>query len=186
MKNPIFLYTTPFILQDTPANRAEMLSQTVRLTEYERDDELRLRAFVLDYAQRQGLIKLNAAGTAYATNVFDVTASWQWQVVWTNMRSLVDKQKYSDVCMSLQNEDGLPLALLLNLHFQLGTIFDTTLLNTIVNRTMQAVQLIPYDTDKAEDVITWEFIHQATPWIWLVILLQSLIHMESVHPKQPG
>ena len=96
-----------------------------------------------------------------------------------NFRSLIDINQYAKLMSSIQQNDNYPINQIIDLHSRLGSLFDHKLLNTIVDRIMSSIQLIPYETEKTESH-TWENMHVQTPFIWLIIYLQVVIRSSTV------
>lgn len=171
----LYLYTKPFIVVDSVKNRIEYLSDY--LSDTERADEVKIREILFKFAVQEKLI--DVIDNTPVHSIEDKTGSWTWAMNWLNFRSLVDHQQYGDLMSSLQSNSSYPINQILDLHCQLGILFDERLLNTIAHRTMKSIQLIPYDIPNGKASIEWDKIHQETPFIWVVILLQMVIRSTS-------
>lgn len=172
----IYLYTAPFVHNSNVNTRVEHILEL--LTDNERADEEKIRGHLLKFAAVEKLIEVQSDQSLKATVVQD-TGSWVWIINSMNFRSLIDINQYSKLMSSIQRDDQYPINQIIDLHTRLGSLFDHKLLNTIVNRIMLSIQLIPYETKK-EEIHTWESMHVQTPFIWLIIYLQIVIRSSIV------
>lgn len=174
--NNLYLFTSPFLVEKNTKNELEYLSDTVGISEYEREDEKTLRVLFLKFAAKHELIikRDNDLINSIEPNV----GSWRWAINWINMRSLTNKTQYFKLIGILKSDDEEPITAILNFHTLLRNSYRTEFLNTIVNRVMNSVSLIPYDVPN-EELQNWGAIHLTTPWIWIVFLMQSFIHAET-------
>lgn len=178
MVDKLFIYDSPFLVDDTEKNRYAYLTETARYHEYERDDESRIHDLLLKYIVENELVQVDEG--KLINSLEQNAGSWIWMMNWMNMRSFVCQRQLSSFIEALSIDNQFPINSLLSLHARLGTLFDFKLLNTMANRTIRAIQLIPYDF-KADDVrTTWETIHKEVPFIWLVILIQTVLKNESI------
>jgi hypothetical protein len=180
-KPKMFLYDPPFVVDDTPGNQNKY--RLDYLNEQDRADEERIRNTIFKFALDEEIIKPNADGTA-TMNILMDTGSWRWRVQWLNFRSLVDMVNYGQLMTSLRYDNGNVLNQVIDLHTRLGVTYDHRVLNTMVDRIMKSITVIPYDTSESQDATTWEVIHQETPYIWLLILLQTILKSSIV--QQPS
>lgn len=173
----LFLYESPFLVEDSTNNRTKYLSETIRLVTEERADEITLQKMILKFIieNKIGRIKDNELIHSDETD----GGSLIWTLNWGNFRALVDKHVYVDLVNKLRANSHAGANEILNLHLRLGCMFDPVLLNTVCHRIMSAVQLISYDTPEDHERITWEYIHQETPFVWLIILIQSVLKNDS-------
>jgi hypothetical protein len=173
----LFLYEEPFTIADNPSNRAKYLSETIRLTPEERADEIAVQKTILKF------IIENQIGRVKDSELFhsDETdgGSWIWAINWFNFRSLVDNHRYVELINQLKANGQTGATAILNLHLRLGCMFDSVLLNTLCNRIMKSIQLISYEIPENHESISWEKIHQETPFIWLIILIQTVLKNDS-------
>jgi hypothetical protein len=170
MASSLFIYQNPFVVKDTSSERDQYLFDY--LSEQERTDEKTILSMLLSFAVTHELLKhINAQTTGSTSNNM---GSWKWIVSWTNFRSLVEQETFYKVLGSLQADDQHALGLVIDLHVRMGSLFHPKLLNTLTNRIIQSVKLIPHDTVN-ENIMTWEDIHQQAPFMWVLILLQVVI-----------
>lgn len=182
MADNLYLYGKPFIVRDTLAHREEHLLEY--LSEEERTDEQKIREMIFKFAAQEKLFDITEDAKPIHSTNRDI-GSWIWMINWLNFRSLVDLHQYGSLMQSLQANSNYPINQLLDLHCRLGTLFDERLLNTLANRTLRSIQLIPYDIAPGKETTDWDKIHLETPFIWLVILLQVIIRSMIVKPQQP-
>lgn len=173
----LFLYSTPFFIPDTIPNRTSYVLDY--LTDHEREDEEKIRGHLLKFAAVENLIEIKTESTISPAVVQD-TGSWIWIINSMNFRSLIDINQYSKLMSSIQRSDNYPINQIIDLHARLGSLFSDRLLNTIANRVMNSIQLIPYDPSSKIEGHTWEKIHKETPFIWLIIYLQTVIRSSTV------
>lgn len=177
MVEHLFLYEKPFVVTNSKSNFHTYLCETIRMSDFERDDEKQLREIIFKFAIDNNILRI--AGNQVIPNPVEDTGSWIWAVNWTNFRSLVDMNQYSRLMNSLQAQDGNPVTLIIDLYTRIGMLFDHELLNTVVNRTIKTVSLIPYEVKDKTNLITWERIHLETPFLWLIIFMQTIIRSEA-------
>ena len=142
----------------------------------DRADEHKLHTYLLKFAAENGLI-IDKDGTPYI-HTGDNTLNWKWALTTKSFRRLVDMHEYGEFINSLSNDNNASLSKVLDLHARLGMLFNPKLLNTIVDRVFQSIQLIPYIVPEDNEQVGWETIHAETPFIWILILLQNLLHSE--------
>jgi len=176
MKN-LFLYETPFLVEDTTKNRLDYLSETVRLTEEERTDEQKLHLILLKFCADNKIIHVTSE--ELLPGLQKESGDWAWIVNWMNMRSLVDKAQYVRLLNSLKANEQYAANEILSLHTRIGAFFDHRLLNTVCHRVMSSVSLIPYSVPKNNEEISWEALHKESPYLWLIILLQAVLKNET-------
>lgn len=177
MANPLFLYVDPFIERSNPSTKEEYLLDY--FSETERLDQEKIFNLVLNFAIDNEIV-VNQEGelTSVPENK---TSSWVWAITWTNFRGLVNNDNYLILLEVLQSNSGLPVNAIIDFHTRLGMLFDSRFLNTLVNRTMTSVGMVPYPVPEDKVRISWEDIHKATPFVWLVIFIQAVLR-SSVKP----
>lgn len=175
MKDTLFLFEKPFCVDKTA--RTELDYIHTYLSEDEREDEKHIQAILFKFALTEKLFEINEFSVLTNTQVTD-TGSWVWTVNWMNFRSLVDMTQYSKLMQGLQTNNSYPVNQIIDLHMRLGSLFNSKLLNTLCNRMMQSVTLIPYEIPADHPSISWRQIHIETPFIWLLIFLQIIIRSE--------
>jgi hypothetical protein len=168
MTKDYYLYEDPFIKALNPGTLPDYICDYI--DEFDRTEINQIKGVILQFAIAEGLIV--KSGDILAINATQDTGSWLWVLASVNFRSSVDVSQYEMVTSSLTSRLGNPINQILDLHMRLGCMFNHKVLNTVVNRVMSSVQLIPYDTKDVKS-ITWNDIHRKTPWYWLLILLQS-------------
>jgi hypothetical protein len=176
---PLFLYEKPFYIPSpSVTNKVDYLYDY--LDETARADVEELREYLSRFVIRHRLVEVK--NTELVMKPIDRTGSWEWFILHQNFRSLTDNVEYGKVMGALQSGNNFPITQILNLHMTLGSVFDTKLLNTIANRTLNAVALMPYEVPTTSEVVSWETIHTQTPFIWLLIQLQIAIHRSANLP----
>lgn len=169
---PTYLYVKPFytILFETerPFYIKDYLDTDDRL------DEEKFRGLLLKFAVAENLVTIKDDRLLPSTT--DNMGSWEWAMNWMNFRSLVDSVVYHKFIRTINANNSYAVTKIINLHAQLGMLFDEKLLNTLCNRVLQSIALIPYDTSKSPETISWEKIHKETPFIWLLIYLQTVMY----------
>lgn len=173
----LYLYESPFLVADTQDNRYTYLSETARLNEFEREDENQILDVIFKFAIEHDLVSMTKEGNEVIfthTNESNV-GSWNWVVTWMSFRSLVDDVERFKLINILESSNQHWAGLILDLHTRLGVLFDHMSLNVLANRTIKAIGLIPHKTEKGTNLSPWEYIHQTAPFIWLIIVLQSVI-----------
>ena len=173
----LFIYEKPFVVKDSYNNQQKYLSETVRLTTEERADELTLQRLILKFIIDNGLGILN--NETLTPSVNSETGSWIYLLNWMNFRSLVDQHEHVKLINALKSDNQFGVNEILNLHMRIGAMFDHKLLNTVCHRVMTSVGLIPYTVPKDHTKLSWEEIHEETPFIWLIILIQSVLKNDS-------
>ena len=171
MSKKLYLYTDPFVEQINLTTKADQLLDFY--TDADRQDQATIYALLLQFASDNGLIT-NVEGQLTSKEE-ENTGSWVWAVTWTNFRSMVEARNYHMLLNQLQSFNQKAMNQIIDLHARLGALFDHRLLNTIVNRTLSSVSLIPYPVDEDEETLSWENIHREAPFLWLVIFLQNVI-----------
>lgn len=177
MTEYLFLYTRPFIIKN-PSTTVKHDNILDYLDEFSRADEARIRNIIIKFAAESELVTKNS-NDDIVLNPGEDMSSWQWAVCCMNFRSLVVHSQYGILMQSLINGNNSPIDKIIELHTRLGSMFGNEILNTIVNRTMNSIQLIPFNTEGVDDLVTWETIHSETPFVWLIIYLQILLRTES-------
>lgn len=167
----IYLYNTPFIRPNTVSNQQDFIIEY--LDEADRIDVEKLHAMLFRFSLEQEIVYLREDSVKNSIN--QNTGSWIWFVNWMNFRSLVVLDQYGKLMSSLQASNGEAINQLLDLHVRLGILFSDKLLNTVVNRVIRSTKIIPYAGEEDTAKISWERIHQETPFIWMIILLQTVI-----------
>lgn len=175
MTDMLFLYEEPFTIDNTIANRSLYISETARIIDQERDDEDLVRAIILKFALDKELIK--TSGDQARQNSGKNTGSWEWAVSWTSFRAMVDPAEF-ETFLRVVCSDPSTINLILDLHYRIGMRVDHRTLNTIANRTIKSVKLIPYDYRGQETLLTWDYIHKEAPFLWMLIFMQSVIRTE--------
>lgn len=170
----LFLYSPPFTVPNNLSNTTSLMYDS--LTGQERDDEKKIYELIFKFAANEGMVKPN--GAELVIDPGEDVGSYLWIMTTMNFRSLIEKKQYGILMNSLQNSLTFPINRIIDLHYRLGSLFDTRLLNTIVNRVMTSVQIIPYDISPKEMFISWEQIHRETPFVWLCMLTQIVLRTE--------
>ena len=174
MPKYLYLYTDPFVIPDVINNRN--LELIDHFDDDDRADLEKIYGIALKFAIDEKLIDINETGITKSKN--EDTSSFIWFINWMNFRSLVSMNQYGKLMSSMQT-GSLPFVdKILELHVRLGCLFNEKLLNTLANRIIQSISLIPFDIKTDDQKISWEKIHVDTPFIWLVILIQVIINSE--------
>lgn len=173
----LFLYEKPFVIQGSDSNKHTYLSETIRLTPEERADELALHKHIFKFIleNKIGVIKED---TLYPSEETD-GGSWIWFLNWGNFRALIDKHRHVELVNQLKANNQKGVNEVLGLHMRIGCMFEPILLNTVCNRVMNSVQLIPYEVPDTHEELSWEHIHKETPFVWLLILIQTILKNDS-------
>ena len=172
----LFLYEPPFLVEDTLSNRQAFLSDTVRYSDYEREDERKIHEILFKFAIDMEILEIRGEKVFHSRK--ENTGSWVWFANWGNFRSLVDIRQYTGLVGAL-TANGLSAAdALYEIHMALGTLFDARLLNTIVHRTISAISALPYPTEEDAVVQEWTQIHEEAPFLWILILIRSVSMLE--------
>lgn len=168
----IYLYTEPFVKN---IYKDEMhLYVKDYFDDYDRQDEEKIRALLLKFAIDEKLVTLK--DDKILPSLTDNMGSWEWAINWLNFRSLVDAIVYHKFILTINSNNSYAITKIINLYTQLGMLFDEKLLNTLSHRTIKSASLIPYDVSKSPEITSWNKIHKETPFIWLIIYLQTIIH----------
>lgn len=178
MVQSLFLYEDPFVAKDTEQHRFQYLSQTIRTDNFERDDEELVRSIILRFIVDRRLVVIHKE--KLVQNSGDNIGSWQWLVNWRSFRGLVDPDNLATVMNILSAGDGEILTEIFDLHARLGMLTDHSLLNSLVNRTIRSISLIPYSVKEDKTPLRWDDIHTEYPFLWLLILMQSIIRNETL------
>ena len=178
MSQNLYLYTQPFF-KSTSISHPWIYDY---LEDNERKDVEKIHAHLLKFLISEKLVDVVEERLFYSSTK-DIS-SFDWHLTWMNFRSLIDPQSYFYLINSLQNKDKYYMNQLLDLHVRLGSLFSDKLLNTLVNRVMNSVQLIPYEyvSQDTTQKLSWETIHKQTPFVWLIILLQVILRSEANPP----
>lgn len=175
----LYLFTKPFVIDDTFANRADYILTT--LNDDDRKDETLLRGLVMEFAVREKIMTVQ--NNEFFLSDQKQMGSWIWNLTWGNMRSLIDVVTYEKFLQSFQGSFDEPITAFLDFYVQVGSLLDPILLNTLTHRVMSTIQLIPYKAnDHPEGVLSWEDIHRNTPFLWLMIYLQVVIRSQGKVP----
>lgn len=166
----LYLYQKPFVVTDNISHRDTYLFEY--LSDTERADEKTIYVILLNFAVDHNLVTVNDGKMTGSTS--QNMGSWQWVINWSNFRSLTEINQFYLVINSLSSDNQFPLTQVIDLHVRLGSLFHPKLLNTLANRVINAVKLIPHDL-KDNDSISWNDIHTQAPFMWLIILLQIVI-----------
>lgn len=178
-KGSLYLFESPFLVEDTEQHRFAYLSETSRLNEYERLDEVEIKKLLVRFAIDAELIAI--VGEEAEFNPTSDMGSLQYLQSTINYRSMIDLTQLTRILHALQNGEQFYMNQVLDVHARLGTMYSPTLLNTIVNRTIKAISTIPYKfhpTPGNDKPLTWEEIHQEYPFLWLLIYLQMILRNE--------
>jgi hypothetical protein len=170
MKEKIYLYQHPFMVKENTATSADYIRDY--LDDHDRADVSQIMMLVMRFAVSEQLIIKD--GDNIKINTTTDTGSWKWLLSSVNFRSMVDNSQYDMMLSSLQSSGGIPLTSLLDFHMRLGCLYDAKILNTVVNRVMSSIQMIPFDI-KDSPKISWDEIHTRTPFFWLLIFIQSTL-----------
>lgn len=173
----MFIYEKPFVVADSYSNQQKYLSETIRLTAEERADELTLQRLILKFIIDNKIASVTNDELSPATN--SETGGWIYLFNWMNFRSLVDQHEHVKLINALKADNQFGVNEILNLHMRIGAMFDHRLLNTVCDRVMKAIGLIPYTVPQNHTKMTWEEIHLETPFVWLIILIQSVLKNDS-------
>lgn len=173
----LYLYEDPLVVEDKPANRLLYLSETVRLTEYEREDESLVRSLILKFMMDHKLILVTE--TDSTKNSGDNTASIHWLIHFHDFRNIIAQREYDDMLMTLESSNAEFIIDLINLHARLGMQVDAILLNTIITRLMRSIQIIPYQVADTDIERSWNDIYKEIPWIWILIMIQSILKSDT-------
>lgn len=171
-----FLFESPYWLQTNAHDLIGIIPQY--LDEIDRSDEMRIRNIVLKFGADEGYLTKSENDNLILV-AGDQMGSFRWNICTMNFRSLVDHLQYSNLIKSMTMGSDLPIDKIIDLHTRLGALFDTQILNSVVNRVMNSISRLPFDTKGVSDLVTWRTIHTETPFIWLVIYLQMLMRTES-------
>jgi len=171
MSDNLYLYTTPFVVKAKSAQVGDYIHDY--LSEEERADIGRINDLMMQFAVQQRLVR--ADDTNFYASPETNMGSWLYLINRMSFRSLVEVEKYQVLIGSLQSGDEHPINMVLDLHARLGALFDHKLLNTVVNRTMSSISLIPYAVEEDKETVSWDRIHVEAPFIWLLIYLQTVI-----------
>jgi len=169
----LYLYEHPFVVEDKPQNREKYISDTIRFTDYEREDEHLVRSLILKFMTDHDFIKITEKEVL--KNSGNNTSSIAWLLHWHDFRNLVSKDEFDDMLVILESNNAEFVIDLINLYSRIGMMVDHRLLNTLITRVMRSIQTIPYavsDTDKA---LSWNEVYEAIPWIWILLMIQSII-----------
>lgn len=172
--NTLFLHTNPFSVRDTQLHRVQHLRSY--LDETDRMDEKRIHSLLAKFCLEQGILQRGLDGNLEIIPN-EVLSSWKYHLISFNFRSLIDETHYNKLMASLQAGEGNALQRVLDLHVRIGSSFDDVLLNTLVNRLYQSLSLIP-QLGFGKDA--WEKVHQKTPFLWVFILIQTVIRSEVI------
>lgn len=180
MTKYLYLYESPFVVADNTRNRNEYLSQSVRLSEFERDDEELVRSLILKFMIDHNLVIITDKSAI--GNSGKNTSSINWLMNWKNFRGIVAQREFDDMLMVLESSNSEFITAIIDLHSHLGMRVDNTLLNTLITRTMRSIQIIPYSIPDTDNELSWEYIFKTLPFIWIIILIQSIIRSDTT-PK---
>ncbi len=169
---PTYLYVEPFYTNLLESERPSFIKDY--LDPEDRSDEDKIRTHLLKFAVSENLLTVKE--DRFLPSTTDNMGSWEWAMNWINFRSLVDAVIYDKFIRTINANNSYAVTKIINLHAELGMLFDEKLLNTLCNRTMRSIAIIPYDTSKSMETMTWEKIHKETPFIWLLIYLQTVMH----------
>lgn len=172
----LYLYEKPYLVRDTVANRHKYLSETLHLNEFEREDERAIKDTILKFCIQKKYIVYGERGAEQGVD--SNLGSFLWALVSLNMRSLIDKKQHVLLLNAMESQENLAMNQILDIHTRLGCMFPTEHLNTLAHRVMTTIQTIDYPVDKEEDETSWEEIHEESPFIWLVIYIQTLLRTE--------
>lgn len=100
-----------------------------------------------------------------------------------NWRSLTRTATLSGVIKTLHDtEDDRVMNRIFALHVELLTMIDPVFLTKMVNRLyagLEMTSVTPGPEDRDEDFITWPEIHTSFPYLWVIWLIQFVMHNES-------
>lgn len=179
MSKNLYLFQPPFVVSDVSTSRSDYILDF--LTDNDRTDESEIRDVLLKFAIDEKIL-VRTETTIHPSTETNM-ASWIWHLNWANFRGMVNPVHLDDVITSFQYKDQSSTIIdrLLSLHVRLGILFDHKLLNTLCNRTIASIAIVPFDTSGLKDLdpLTWDHIHKTYPFLWICILLQSVMHTAS-------
>jgi hypothetical protein len=173
----LYLYEHPFTIEDKPQYRADYISDTIRFTDYERDDEHLVRSLILKFMTDHDLIKITEKEVL--KNSGKNTSSIPWLLHWHDFRNIVSQREFDDMLLVLETNNAEFVIDLINLYSRIGMVVDHRLLNTLITRVMRSIQTIPYRVDETDRRLSWETIYETIPWIWILIMIQSIINSDT-------
>lgn len=171
----LYINADPFVPDSNSSTRSLYLLDY--FDDNDRADERMLRAYLLKFGVDEGLVIEHPTG-GYVGNPGQDLGAWRWMINDMSFRALVDLNHYTRLISSLQARNNDPINQILDLHTRISSLFGPKLLNSICDRTIQAMTLIPYDVPKEHTRLGWKKIHQEAPWLWVVILIQAVIRTE--------
>lgn len=178
----LFLYEKDFlIIGANRTDRAEFLIDIFQ--DYDREDENRIHDMFFKFAAAEGIVTTIDDGSI-VIDPGDNAAAWRWKIATMNFKSLVNGNACDRFIDSLINSNDDALNKIINFHHRLGVLFDHKLLNTLVNRLYQSVDLLPYPNDSEEPQKKWLELHLLYPWLWICIMTQVIVRTE--FPKTTG
>lgn len=177
MTKYLYLYEHPFTIEDTARHRVDYLSDTIRLTEYEREDESLVRSLILKFMMDNDLIIITEKEAI--KNSTTNTASIPWLLHWHDFRNIIARREFDDMMMVLDHNNAEFVIDLVNLHSRIGMLVDQRLLNTIITRVMRSIQIIPYAVSDTDSKLSWNEIYTTIPFIWIIIMIQSILKSDT-------
>ena len=170
MSSVLYLYDRPFVVSALANKDSPILDY---LSEDDRKQEEEIHACIKKTAVDMGLCVLTDGIIKFAP--CDQVGNWRFIVRWSNVRSWSQIKQFDILHQSIfDNGTTVTLSLIVDLHARLGALYDHRLLNTMVNRIYQSLDLMAYPGERAE-MRSWEQVHLEAPYLWVIILMQYLV-----------
>ena len=162
-----FLYQPPYLMKAKDVDPSVIWDY---LDESAKSEETRLQAVLVNMATNYQLIVQDKDVIRGQTSTDKGTFLWTFNNV--SLRAMVRDDVRQEVLRSLQFDDDRWLNAFIDIHTTLGCLFETPLLNSLVDRTMRTITAIPFPKPGN---MSWEEIHKQEPYFWIVVYLQAMI-----------
>ncbi len=137
------------------------------------EDQLRIKemtAYVLKWCEQRSYLQSTPDG--YTPVISKNQSSFRYQIYAANMRRMVIQDDLDEMLkIAADNDLEHTMTDFQQLCIQLSILYETKLINLLINRIYRAYHMIPVPSAE----MAWEDVHQDYPFFWIFLFVHTLL-----------